>query len=117
MRSPSRATAGQHSDLQTLYVTVTNIRDGYNVIGTTAGETINGSSHPARRTSEEEDTVYAREGNDTVQGLGGDDWIYGETGNDVLTGGAGADRLTGGLGRGPVRLQPALRIRPARRWT
>lgn len=93
-----RAAAGQHSDLQTIYVTVTNTRDGYNVVGTTAGETINGTSHPARRTSDEEDTVYAREGNDTVQGLGGDDWLYGETGNDVLTGGAGADRLTGGAG-------------------
>ena len=93
-----RATSGQHSDLQTLTVTVTNIRDGNNVTGTSASETINGTSHPSRRTSNEEDTVYAREGNDTVQGLAGDDWLYGETGNDALTGGAGADRLTGGTG-------------------
>lgn len=93
-----RATSGQHSDVQTIYVTVTNTRDGYYVTGTSASETINGSSPLPRRTSNEEDTVYAREGNDTVQGLGGDDWIYGEIGNDVLTGGAGADRLSGGVG-------------------
>ncbi len=93
-----RATSGQHSDLQTLTVTVANVRDGNNVTGTSASETINGTSHPSRRTSNEEDTVYAREGNDTVQGLGGEDYLYGEAGNDVLTGGAGADRLTGGTG-------------------
>ena len=94
-----RATSGAHSDVQTLSVTVTNVRDGNNVIGTSASETINGTSTPSsRRTSQEEDTVYARDGNDTVQGLGGEDYLYGEGGNDMLTGGADADRLTGGAG-------------------
>jgi Ca2+-binding RTX toxin-like protein len=93
-----RASAGGHSDLQTIYVTVGNVRDGYVVTGTSAGETINGSSHPARRTGNEEDTVHAQGGNDTVYGLEGDDWLYGEAGNDTLIGGAGADRLTGAAG-------------------
>ncbi len=93
-----RATAGQHSDLQTLTVTVTNMRDGNNVTGTMAGDTITGSGKTGLRTSNEEDTVYGRDGNDTIQGLGGEDYLHGDGGNDSLTGGAGADRLTGGTG-------------------
>ncbi|HEU0099279.1 MAG TPA: cadherin domain-containing protein [Allosphingosinicella sp.] len=95
-----RASDGAFWDDQALTVTVGNVRDGNDVIGTSAGDSISATStNAALRTSNEEDTVYGRDGHDTIQGMAGDDDLYGEAGNDVLIGGAGADKLTGGLGK------------------
>jgi hypothetical protein len=95
-----RSSDGQLVDDQALNVTVTNVRDGNNVTGTSGVDSIfSGSAVIAMRTSNEEDTVFGRDGNDTIQGMAGDDDLYGEGGNDVLIGGTGADRLTGGLGK------------------
>jgi hypothetical protein len=95
-----QASDGVHADLQTLSVSVVNLRDGNNVTGTTGGDSISGTStNPALRTSNAEDNVSGRDGHDTILGLGGDDILAGDAGNDVLNGGAGADRLTGGLGK------------------
>lgn len=95
-----QASDGSNSDLQTLSVSVLNLRDGATVTGTTGGDSISGTStNPALRTTNSEDTVSGREGHDTILGLGGDDILNGDAGNDLLNGGAGADRLTGGLGK------------------
>ncbi|HEX8126580.1 MAG TPA: cadherin domain-containing protein [Allosphingosinicella sp.] len=95
-----RASDGQLLDDQALSVTVTNIRDGDTVMGTSGSDTISATSATlALRTSNEEDLVFGRGGNDTIMGMGGDDEIYGEDGNDTLVGGAGADKLSGGLGK------------------
>jgi hypothetical protein len=95
-----RSSDGQLFDEQALSVTVTNTRDGNNVIGTVGGDSISAtSSNAALRTSNEEDLVFGRDGHDTIQGMAGDDELYGEAGNDVLVGGAGADKLLGGLGK------------------
>lgn len=95
-----RASDGQLGDDQVLSVTVTNVRDGNNVTGTSASDSISATSTTiALRTSNEEDTVFGRDGHDNIQGMAGDDDLYGEGGNDVLIGGAGLDRLTGGLGK------------------
>jgi Cadherin domain/RTX calcium-binding nonapeptide repeat (4 copies) len=95
-----QASDGFYGDLQTLSVSVLNLRDGNIVTGTTGADSISGTStNPALRTSNSEDTVSGRDGHDIILGLGGDDILNGDAGNDTLTGGAGADRLTGGLGK------------------
>ncbi|HLL30849.1 MAG TPA: cadherin, partial [Allosphingosinicella sp.] len=95
-----RAGDGQYWDEQVLSVSVTNVRDGNNVTGTSGNDSISGSSlNLALRTSNEEDIVYGRDGHDNIHGMAGDDDLYGEGGNDTLVGGAGADRLFGGLGK------------------
>ncbi|HYG46331.1 MAG TPA: cadherin domain-containing protein [Allosphingosinicella sp.] len=95
-----RASDGQLFDDQALNVSVANARDGNNVTGTSGGDSISPSSlNLALRTSNEEDTVFGRDGHDNIQGVAGDDDLYGEGGNDTLVGGAGLDRLTGGLGK------------------
>ena len=53
----------------------------YELIGTPANETINGTN-----------------GVDILRGLTGDDTLNGRSGNDVLEGGAGIDTLNGGMG-------------------
>jgi hypothetical protein len=95
-----RASDGQLVDDQALSVSVTNMRDGNNVTGTSAGDSISATStNVALRTSNAEDVVFGRDGHDNIQGMAGDDELSGEAGNDVLIGGAGADRLSGGLGK------------------
>ncbi|HEX8308115.1 MAG TPA: cadherin domain-containing protein [Allosphingosinicella sp.] len=95
-----RASDGQLVDDQALNVTVSNIRDGNTVTGTSAGDSISATSLiVALRTSNEEDLVFGRDGHDTIFGMAGADEIYGEGGNDVLVGGDGADKLSGGLGK------------------
>jgi hypothetical protein len=95
-----RSSDGQLVDDQALNVTVTNIRDGNTVNGTSGGDSISASSAIiAMRTSNEEDIVFGRDGHDTIYGMAGDDELSGDAGNDVLVGGTGADRLTGGLGK------------------
>jgi hypothetical protein len=95
-----RAGDGQLFDDQVLNVTVTNIRDGNTVTGTSSADSISDTStNSALRTSNEEDLVFGRGGHDTIQGMAGDDEIYGEDGNDTLVGGGGADKLYGGLGK------------------
>ena len=95
-----RASDGQFLDDQALSVTVTNLRDGNNVTGTSGGDSISASSsNVALRTSNEEDLVFGRDGHDTIQGMAGDDELHGEGGNDTLVGGGGADRLVGGTGK------------------
>ncbi|HYD36829.1 MAG TPA: cadherin domain-containing protein [Allosphingosinicella sp.] len=95
-----QAREGVNTDLQTLSVTVLNLRDGNNVTGTSGGDSISGTStNPALRTTNAEDTVSGQGGHDSLFGLGGDDILSGDAGNDVLNGGAGADRLSGGLGK------------------
>jgi len=95
-----RASDGQLFDDQSLSVTVGNVRDGNNVTGTSGSDSISATStNVALRTSNEEDSVFGRDGHDTIQGMAGDDELYGEGGNDTLVGGSGADRLTGGLGK------------------
>ena len=95
-----RASDGQLFDDQSLSLTVTNMRDGAVVTGTSGSDSISASSlSPALRTTNSEDTVFGRDGHDNIQGMAGDDELYGEGGNDTITGGAGADRLSGGLGK------------------
>lgn len=53
------------------------------VLGTEAGETLNGTDGA--------DRILGLGGKDTLYGGGGDDWLSGGRGNDVLFGGAGAD--------------------------
>ncbi|MBV9929733.1 MAG: cadherin domain-containing protein [Alphaproteobacteria bacterium] len=94
-----KASDGTTSDLQSISVSVLNVRDGVTITGSNGSDTINGTaSNPAFRTTAAEDTVSGGDGNDTIQGLGGDDILDGGNGKDTLTGGAGADRLTGGAG-------------------
>ncbi len=60
----------------------TTLGSGSLVVGTAAGETLNGGP-----------------GNDTLQGQAGDDTLNGGDGDDVLDGGAGNDQLNGGAGQ------------------
>ena len=60
------------------------------IIGTAAGETINGTNG--------NDVIWAGGGNDTVNGNGGDDRLCGAGGSDTLNGGLGNDKVNGGGG-------------------
>jgi Ca2+-binding RTX toxin-like protein len=60
------------------------------IIGTDAGETIDGS--------ESYDTIYGRGGDDVLNGGENNDSLFGESGNDTLNGDSGFDFLNGGLG-------------------
>lgn len=92
-----QASDGALADLQTLSVTIANVRDGRTITGTAGQDTVGATAtSEALRTTNAEDTVYGRDGHDTIDGEGGSDDLYGDGGKDVLTGGAGGDRLTGG---------------------
>ena len=60
------------------------------IVGTDAGEAINGTSNA--------DVIVARGGNDTITALGQNDVVCGGAGNDSIDGGAGADTLFGNSG-------------------
>ena len=55
------------------------------IVGTAAGETLNGTAG--------NDLILGLGGNDTLNGLGGNDILVGGAGNDVLNGGDGNDTL------------------------
>ncbi len=62
------------------------------IVGTNAGETINGSyvtGDDVIFAVNADDTIFAGSGNDTVFGQAGSDQIHGGTGNDTLYGGVG----------------------------
>ena len=86
------------------------------IVGTAAGETIDGTpgddvivgrggddainglgGHDRICGGPGDDIISAGTGHDRVQGGAGDDVIWGEAGTDVLRGGAGADDIAGGL--------------------
>ena len=112
-----RATAGQHNDVQTIYVTVTNMRDGYDVLG-----------HLGRRDDQRLQPPGAphrrRRGHGLCPGRQRHGpgprrrrlalWRCGQRHADRRRRRGPADRRRG---RGPVRLYARLRFRPARRWT
>jgi Ca2+-binding RTX toxin-like protein len=85
-----RASDGSLSDLQSLVVSVQNVRDGLTLSGTSKGETLTGTAA--------EDTISGLAGHDTLYGNEGADILNGGEGNDRLFGGSGADTLTGGAG-------------------
>nr|WP_276611489.1 cadherin domain-containing protein [Caulobacter sp. 602-2] len=77
------------------YVTI-NVLDRDDVlIGTVAGETLNGQSG--------RDIIYGLGGADVLQGLAGNDDLYGGDGADDIRGGVGADKLYGELGDDTLR--------------
>ena len=94
------ASDGAFSDSQALSVTVTNVREGNTIVGTSASNTISTTSSVSGqpRATELEDTIYGLGGSDTLSGGGGADIIDGGAGNDAITGGLGADTLIGGTG-------------------
>ncbi|HBN22684.1 MAG TPA: hypothetical protein DD412_05545, partial [Holosporales bacterium] len=61
------------------------------IMGTSAGETINGSNNV-------NDYISGRSGDDTLRGRSGDDFLDGGLGNDTLLGQNGRDVLLGGKG-------------------
>ncbi|WP_244286826.1 cadherin domain-containing protein [Caulobacter radicis] len=65
------------------------------LIGTVAGETLNGQSG--------RDIIYGLGGADVLQGLAGNDDLYGGDGADDIRGGVGADKLYGELGDDNLR--------------
>jgi hypothetical protein len=65
------------------------------IVGTAAGETINGTSG--------DDVIVGLGGNDTINGDGGFDIICGGLGNDTINGGPGNDEIWGGRGNDTVR--------------
>jgi hypothetical protein len=94
------ASDGSFSDTQALAVTVTNVREGNTITGTSANNTISTSSTVSGQplATELEDTIYGLGGADTITSAGGADIVDGGAGNDIITGGLGADILTGGTG-------------------
>jgi Ca2+-binding RTX toxin-like protein len=62
--------------------------NGLLLSGTTAGETITGSSL--------NDSIFGDEGNDTIYGQGGADRLDGGDNNDLIYGGDGEDNIVGG---------------------
>jgi hypothetical protein len=94
------ASDGSLADTQALAVSVTNVREGNLIFGTSGGNTISTTTSVSGqpRATELEDTIYGMGGNDTISGAGGADIIDGGSGNDTITGGLGADELTGGVG-------------------
>lgn len=94
------ASDGAFTDTQALAVTVTNVREGNTIFGTSGSNTISTTTSPSGqpRATQLEDTIYGQGGNDTISGAGGADIIDGGSGNDTITGGLGADVLTGGAG-------------------
>jgi Ca2+-binding RTX toxin-like protein len=60
------------------------------IVGTDAGETINGTANA--------DVIVGRGGDDTITALGQNDVVCGGPGKDHIDGGAGADRLFGNSG-------------------
>ncbi|TWT01670.1 peroxidase family protein [Reyranella sp. CPCC 100927] len=67
------------------------------VVGTGAGETLNGTAG--------DDLILGLGGNDTLNGLGGNDILVGGTGNDTLNGGAGDDTYSFSPGDGTDTIQ------------
>ena len=61
-----------------------------NVIGSAAGDTINGSTGT--------NTLDGASGDDTLNGLNGNDFLYGGDNDDTLIGGRGGDLIDGGDG-------------------
>lgn len=94
------ASDGSFTDVQALAVSVTNLREGNTIYGTSSPDSISTSTAPAGqpRATDREDTVYGMGGHDSIATGGGADIVDGGAGNDTITGGLGADRLTGGLG-------------------
>ncbi len=111
------ASDGAFTDTQALAVTVTNVREGNTMFGTSGSNTISTTSSPSGqpRATQLEDTIYGLGGNDNIPGAGGDDIIDGGAGNDTITGGLGADRLTGGTGADRFVYTLVGESRPARR--
>ena len=66
-------------------MTVTNVREGNTIIGTSATNTISTTTSVSGqpRATELEDTIYGLGGNDTILGAGGGDIIDGGAGNDI----------------------------------
>lgn len=71
-----------------------------NVLGGSAGDTLNGDSGPNR--------LFGNGGRDTLNGNGGDDWLDGGSSNDTLNGGSGGDRLIGRSGNDRLNGGPGL---------
>ncbi len=94
------ASDGTFSDTQALAVTVTNVREGNTIVGTSGSNTISTTTSPSGqpRATELEDTIYGLGGNDTISAAGGADFIDGGSGNDTINGGLGADVMIGGQG-------------------
>jgi hypothetical protein len=68
---------------------------GFNLVGTNAGNLIVGSKGP--------DRLVGKGGGDLVKGLAGNDRLSGGKGRDLLTGGPGADRLLAGPGNDGIK--------------
>lgn len=94
------ASDGAFTDSQALSVTVTNVREGATIVGTSSNNSISTTTSVSGqpRATELEDTIYGMGGADTILGAGGADMIDGGAGNDTITGGLGADLLIGGTG-------------------
>lgn len=71
---------------------------GNTVIGTTAGDRIDGepTTPAALRSTDAADTIEGRGGNDWIEAGAGNDTVNGGLGDDTVDGGAGDDVLTGG---------------------
>ena len=94
------ATDGAFTDAKALSVTVTNVREGNTIVGTSGNNTISTTTSVSGqpRATNLEDTIYGLGGTDTIAAGGGADLVDGGAGNDTITGGLGADVLTGGTG-------------------
>ncbi len=69
------------------------------VVGTDAGETIQGSGRKdVIDGGAGHDRIYANSGDDIVDGGDGHDALFGHAGDDILRGGAGNDHFIGGYG-------------------
>ncbi len=80
------ASDGSRSDTQAIAITVTDVPEAVNLIGTAGNDTLTGTSL--------DDTLQGVDGNDKLYGLGGTDLLNGGAGNDLLDGGAGIDTVT-----------------------
>jgi Ca2+-binding RTX toxin-like protein len=98
----STANASDTLDIDVLgsFVSTNLGGDGLNnIIGTTGGNTLNGTNNADYLTGRAgNDTLNGNNGNDYLDGGDGNDTLNGGSGNDVLYGGAGNDTLTGGAG-------------------
>ena len=84
--------------MPTLDPTPDNDTNGDTVVGTAAGETLNGGVGSTDVANNGADILVGLDGNDILWGGAGSDLLLGGNGDDELHGGSGVDILSGGRG-------------------